>query len=1049
MEHLTEFARPPERSALETTHVEFDPRRLSTCRLLSRLAALVGVSVSLIVLVGGWVLGIERLKQVLPGYSMMQPGAAFGILVLGAALFFDHAGQSRAVWRTVAEVCGGIAGLVGFLALLGKMAGTQLAAFAQIPGITAVSLVLLGGALQLCRDRRSFAKGQYMVLIAGSLSLFTVIGFLYGIKSAYVLAFHRECSAMAIHTAVTLTILCAGVLLSRPDWGLVSTITSQWPGGVMARRLLPAALLIPVMAGWARAQAQAWGIYDTSLRVTFFTSVYVAAFTLFIWKNSSALNRLHHIRIDGERTLRQSESQFRALLESAPDAVVIRDDQGRIILVNARAEILFGYDRRELVGEKVEMLIPNQLGKPAEEMQAAELEGRRKDGTLFPAEISKSPVETIQGTWVCNVIRDVTERKRIEELIAERQHAEDANVAKSEFLAAMSHEIRTPMNAILGMADLLWESKLDAEQMQYVDVFRRAGSGLLVLINDILDLSKIEAGHAELENAEFDLEEVVDQAIELTMMKARAKGLLLLSHFVPGAATALMGDPTKVKQILINLIGNAIKFTESGGVVLTIQNCASGKAGEMEFSVSDSGIGIPASKLETIFNDFTQGDSSTTRKYGGTGLGLGISRRLVEIMKGRLTASSIPGEGSIFRFTAQFEPAPGGHQKGPSELPDIHGWRVLVVDGDATSSLILRETLRAWGLNSDVFATLEAAMTILAKEMSGENPYSLAFVDNCSHMDGFESASRIKKIAPQMPVVMLTSDSRPGDVLRRQEAGVSGYGIKPVKRVDLLRLVGAALKHQEGRGPRDHSGNKTAAATQAVRVLVAEDSSDNRLLVQVYLKGSPHVLTFAEDGKAAMDLFCTSEFDLILMDMQMPVMDGLTATRAIRAIERERGAASIPIIALTANAQPQDIEMSRNAGCNKHITKPISKYKLLTVIEEYGSKLGLVESPATARLPEIMIEMPPGLEEIVPAYLVNRREEVPAMIELLKNSDFKKLGFLGHNLKGSGASYGFADLTRLGGALEHSARVGDTKGLSAHLAELGEYLARVELCTKV
>jgi PAS domain S-box-containing protein len=1030
-------------------YVEFDPQRLSTCRLFSRIAALVAISVGLVVLVGGWGFGIGALKDVLPGYSVMQPGTAFGILMMGAALLFDRAGQANAAGRTLAMICAGIGGLIGLLMLIGNMAGTHFIAAAQMPGTTAVSLLLLGGAMPLFRERRGFEIGQYMVLIGGSVSLFTVIGFLYGIKRVYVLAFHGEGTAMAIHTAVTLTILCAGALLSRPDWGIVSTITSQGPGGVMMRRLLPAALLFPVVATWLRAQAEAWGVYDTSFRITLYTSIYVVVFTLSIWRSSRTLNRLHNLRIVGERTLRESESQFKALLESAPDAVVIQDDQGRIILVNAQAEILFGYDRRELLGQKVEMLLPSHAGKPAEELHSVEFEGRRKDGTQFPAEVSKSPVETLQGTFVCKAIRDITKRKRVEQLIAERQRAEDANVAKSEFLAAMSHEIRTPMNAILGMADLLWESKLDAEQMQYVEVFRRAGSGLLVLINDILDLSKIESGHAELENVEFDLEEVVAQAIELTMVKARAKGILLLPRLVPGVATALMGDPTKLKQILINLLGNAVKFTESGGVVLTIQNCSSGKAGEIEFSISDSGIGISASSLETIFNDFTQGDSSTTRKYGGTGLGLGISRRLVESMNGRLTASSVPGEGSTFRFTAQFDLAAASHQKDPSELPDIHGRRVLVIDSDETSSLILRETLRAWGLASDAFAVLEAAIAVLAREMTGGNPYSLVFVDHCKHMDGFEAASRVKKVAPQVPVIMLTSDSRPGDAQRRQEAGLSGHAVKPIRRTDLLRLVSAVLKPGDGSGCHDLSGDKKTVATKAVKILVADDSSDNRLLVQVYLRGSPHLLTLAEDGKAAVDLFSREDFDLVLMDIQMPVMDGLTATRAIRAIERDRGAGSIPIIALTANARQQDVEMSHNAGCNCHITKPISKPKLLAVIEEYGAQRKPGEKAATPLLAAIVIKMPPGLEEIGPEYLAHRRAELPGMMELLQSSDFKTLAVLGHDLKGTGASYGFPDLTRLGSAIEHSAHEADMGALGVQLAELGEYLGQIELCAEV
>jgi PAS domain S-box-containing protein len=659
-----------------------------------------------------------------------------------------------------------------------------------------------------------------------------------------------------------------------------------------------------------------------------------------------------------DQRLRDQQFYTRSLIESNIDALMTTDPAGIITDVNKQMEALTGCTRDELIGapfrnyftdpERAEAGIKRVLseGKVTDyELTARAWEGK-ETVVSFNATTFHNRDRKLQGVFAA--ARDITERKRFERALQEnnveleraKAAAEKANLAKSDFLSSMSHEIRTPMNAILGMADMLWESQLDDEQTRYVEVFRRAGASLLVLINDILDLSKIEAGHLDLESVEFDLEEVVNQAMELTGVRARAKGILLASRLAPGLATALIGDPTRLRQILLNLLGNAVKFTDSGEVALAVRNHESGKPGEIEFAVSDTGVGIPPEKLETIFDDFTQADASTTRKYGGTGLGLGISRRLVESMNGRLAATSSPGEGSTFRFTVQFRLAPRqGSRRVPVELQDLHSRRVLVIDDNPTNCLILSETLNAWGLESEVFGSPEKALAGLAGAMAGEQSYSLVLLDSCMPgMDGFEASAEIRRIAPGLPVVMLTSDSRPGDNARRKEAGLSGYAVKPVKRGELLRLLCDAMQPREGReqatlGTENH---EEPGPVRPLRILVAEDSADNRLLVQVYLKGSPHQLTFAEDGRMAVDRVATEDFDLILMDMQMPVMDGLTATRAIRAIETKRGSAAIPIIALTANARPQDVAMSGNAGCNHHLSKPISKHKLLDAIKEYG-----------------------------------------------------------------------------------------------------------------
>ena len=762
------------------------------------------------------------------------------------------------------------------------------------------------------------------------------------------------------------------------------------------------------------------------------------------------------------RKLGETSQRYQLLIDGVEDyALFTVDVEGTVASWNRGAERLLGYTQDEIKGKNFSCLFtPEDLLKnaPANSIQRAGSEGWieddgwlvTKDGRQFWAHGVLASVGKGEKHEFGRLIRDTTEQRKAEEamrqvqeqLAAERQRAEDANLAKSEFLAAMSHELRTPMTAILGMADMLWESELDSEQTQFVEVFRRAGANLLVIINDILDVSKIEAGHLDLENVEFDLEEVVDDAIELSAVKARAKGVLLFSSLVSGLPARMMGDPTRLRQILINLLGNAVKFTEAGEVVLTVEKH---EPDTIEFTISDTGIGISPDKLEIIFDQFSQADASTTRKYGGTGLGLGICRGVVENMGGELTVTSSKGEGSTFRFTTPFHPAPEHNRAFRGDLEDLHGQRILVIDDSATDTRIIRETLLNWGLAVDVHRSPANALAGLAAAMESEQRYSLVLVDGgVSGIDWFDTVAEIRRIAPGLPVILLTFDPHPDDARRRKDAQLSGYAVKPVKRADLLRLICQAMQTRSCGEvkPRENPIVEIAEDMKPLAILVAEDSLDIRILINSYLKRSPHIVTFVEDGQAAVDEFSATNFDLILMDVRMPLMDGLAATRAIRAIEAERGAARVPIIALTANTRPQDVRMSLDAGCNDHFSKPIAKQKLLSFINEYGCKM----RPAPAvQEPPIRIEISPGLESIVPGYLEDRKQEHPAMVRLLTDSDFGGLAVLAHRMKGSGDSYGFPELTRMGAALEHSAEIQNAGAIRVELTELSNYLDRVQL----
>ncbi|MGD8286600.1 MAG: response regulator [Desulfobacterales bacterium] len=800
----------------------------------------------------------------------------------------------------------------------------------------------------------------------------------------------------------------------------------------------------------------------------------VTILCLFIIFGSHAQFAINQRKI-AEEALRASEEKYRTIIETTPDGYYEVDLAGTFTFLNDAMCNIFGYSRQEMSGMNTRTYLDKadsenldksfsrvlETGEPVTSLSWT-LVGH--DGSDRFVESSVSLIKDTKGQPIgfSGFVRDVTERRRAEALYREKLSAEAANRTKSEFLASMSHEIRTPLNSIIGLVDLTLQSGLRPDQREDLDVVKSSAYSLLSIINNILDFSKIEAGKLDFEEAPFSFKNTIDDSLRIMAMKAHVKGIELAYRIAPKVPDRLLGDPTRLRQVLLNLVDNAIKFTDKGEVIVYV---ASKKPSDLDvilhISVVDTGIGISKEKQRRIFTAYDQGDTSISRRFGGTGLGLAVSAQLVNLMGGSINVKSRPGEGSRFRFTARFKRQLGeALPDAAAAQTDLSDVNVMVVDDNASHRKILKELLKEWQMRPLLVSDAAAAQNMLTQAVSDGDPIKLMLIDSdMPDSDGFTLADwKMRQEMTETKVIMMLTFPH----LKRKEElkglGITAGVVKPVGPAELYRAILNALEIEKL--PTKAADNAPEYASRipshSLKLLVAEDTPFNQKFIMRLLERWKHQATLVENGRQVLDTLQNETFDLILMDVQMPEMDGLEATKVVREHELTTGA-HIPIIAMTAHAVKGDRERCLEAGMDEYISKPIDSDKLFDIIETLfqGRDTQVIPNASEEKSidfdgfdKELLLKAFDHdwdfLKEVVDVFYSDYPRMLNDLQQAYKDRDASTLMRTAHSLKGMLRNFQADAGAEVAYEIEKNGKREEFKGVGKNIETLAGHLAGVE-----